>query len=311
MADRDRAHQPPPPPGRARRRPAADTQVRIRPDHRRGHADRRRLGGRGSSRSTGCSTSGCCPSPECSASGLLVPPVPALLRGDGPAAVGRARGQAPGRRGRVRHRRPAASWHRPRPSGLHAGPQGSAAVSPPELLHPVDGRSPARSARCPAAASCTPSSARWSSSPWPPLFSVPLGIAAALFLAEVGGALARPVRTIVEAMTALPDIIAGLFIYAFLILTLGLRKSGFCAGAGARGDDDADRRARLRGRAADRPGHAARGLLRARLQPVAHGAGTWCCRPPGPGWPPRSCWRWPGASARPRRSCWSPGTPRN
>lgn len=61
------------------------------------------------------------------------------------------------------------------------------------------------------------------------LFSVPLAVAAALFLAEVGGPLARPVRVIVEAMTALPDIIAGLFIYALLILTLGLPKSGFAA----------------------------------------------------------------------------------
>ena len=33
--------------------------------------------------------------------------------------------------------------------------------------------------------------------------SLPLGITAALFLAEIGGRLARPVRTIVEAMTAL------------------------------------------------------------------------------------------------------------
>jgi phosphate transport system permease protein len=62
------------------------------------------------------------------------------------------------------------------------------------------------------------------------LFSVPLALGAALFLAEVGGPLARPVRTIVEAMTALPDIIAGLFIYAFVILTLGVQKSGFAAG---------------------------------------------------------------------------------
>ena len=62
------------------------------------------------------------------------------------------------------------------------------------------------------------------------LFSVPLAVGAALFLAEVGGPLARPVRTIVEAMTALPDILAGLFIYAFAILTLGMQKSGLAAG---------------------------------------------------------------------------------
>lgn len=61
------------------------------------------------------------------------------------------------------------------------------------------------------------------------LFSVPLGVAAALFLAEVGGPLARPVRTIVEAMTALPDLIAGLFIYSLFILSLGFTKSGLMA----------------------------------------------------------------------------------
>jgi phosphate transport system permease protein len=57
--------------------------------------------------------------------------------------------------------------------------------------------------------------------------AVPLGVAAAVYLAEVGGRAARPVRTLVDAMTALPDIIAGLFILAFVVLTLGLPKCGF------------------------------------------------------------------------------------
>ena len=61
------------------------------------------------------------------------------------------------------------------------------------------------------------------------LFAVPLGITAAIFLAEIEGALARVVRTIVVAMTALPDLVAGLFIYVTLILSLGLPESGFCA----------------------------------------------------------------------------------
>jgi phosphate transport system permease protein len=60
-------------------------------------------------------------------------------------------------------------------------------------------------------------------------FAVPLAVATAVFLSEVGGALARPVRIIVEAMTALPDIIAGLFVYALFILTLGMQKSGLAA----------------------------------------------------------------------------------
>jgi phosphate transport system permease protein len=61
------------------------------------------------------------------------------------------------------------------------------------------------------------------------LFSVPLGVIAALYLTEIGGGFARIVRTIVEAMTALPDLIAGLFIYVTLVLSLGISKSGFCA----------------------------------------------------------------------------------
>ncbi len=61
------------------------------------------------------------------------------------------------------------------------------------------------------------------------LLSVPLAVATAVFLTEVGGAMARPVRIIVEAMTALPDIIAGLFVYALFILTLGMQKSGLAA----------------------------------------------------------------------------------
>jgi phosphate transport system permease protein len=62
------------------------------------------------------------------------------------------------------------------------------------------------------------------------VLAVPLGIVAAVFLAEVGGALAHPVRVIVTAMTALPEIVAALFIYATVILTLGTRQDGF-AGA--------------------------------------------------------------------------------
>lgn len=61
------------------------------------------------------------------------------------------------------------------------------------------------------------------------LFSVPLGILSALFLGEVGGAWARPVRTLIEAMTSLPDIIAGLFVLAFVIYTLGVQHSAFAA----------------------------------------------------------------------------------
>lgn len=48
--------------------------------------------------------------------------------------------------------------------------------------------------------------------------SLPLGIATAVFMTEVGGWFARTVRTVIEAMTALPDLLAGLFVYALLII---------------------------------------------------------------------------------------------
>jgi phosphate transport system permease protein len=57
--------------------------------------------------------------------------------------------------------------------------------------------------------------------------ALPLGVGAAVYMSEVGGRLARTVRTVIEAMTALPDILAGLFIYVFLIVGLGWQKDGF------------------------------------------------------------------------------------
>ncbi|NYI06280.1 phosphate ABC transporter permease PstA [Allostreptomyces psammosilenae] len=59
--------------------------------------------------------------------------------------------------------------------------------------------------------------------------TIPLGITCAVFLGEVGGRFARFVRTIAEAMTALPSIVAGLFVYALFITTLGLERSGLAA----------------------------------------------------------------------------------
>ena len=59
--------------------------------------------------------------------------------------------------------------------------------------------------------------------------TIPLGLMTAVFLNEIPGPFSRFVRTIVEAMTALPSIVAGLFIYATFILILGLGKSGMAA----------------------------------------------------------------------------------
>jgi phosphate transport system permease protein len=64
--------------------------------------------------------------------------------------------------------------------------------------------------------------------------SLPLAVAAAVYMSEVGGRGARLVRTVVEAMTALPSIVAGLFVYSVWIVYLGMPRSGL-AGALALG----------------------------------------------------------------------------
>ncbi|MFB9369442.1 phosphate ABC transporter permease PstA [Kitasatospora albolonga] len=60
--------------------------------------------------------------------------------------------------------------------------------------------------------------------------TIPVGISCAVFMSEVPGRFSRLVRTLVEAMTALPSILAGLFIYAVLVLALGFPRSGLAAG---------------------------------------------------------------------------------
>ncbi|WP_395244611.1 phosphate ABC transporter permease PstA [Agromyces sp. MMS24-K17] len=59
--------------------------------------------------------------------------------------------------------------------------------------------------------------------------TIPLGIATAVFMNEVGGRFARFVRTISDAMTALPSIVAGLFVYSAIITLITHQRSGFAA----------------------------------------------------------------------------------
>jgi phosphate transport system permease protein len=61
------------------------------------------------------------------------------------------------------------------------------------------------------------------------LLSIPLGIATAVFLSEIKGRMARPVRMIVDAMSAIPSIVAGLFIYAAFIIALHQQQTGLAA----------------------------------------------------------------------------------
>ena len=61
------------------------------------------------------------------------------------------------------------------------------------------------------------------------IITIPLGITTAVFLNEIGGRFARFVRTISDAMTALPSIVAGLFVYAAIIQLITHQRSGFAA----------------------------------------------------------------------------------
>lgn len=61
------------------------------------------------------------------------------------------------------------------------------------------------------------------------VLTVPLALACAVFLNETDSRGAGLVRTVVTAMTALPSILAGLFIFATWILILGYERSGLAA----------------------------------------------------------------------------------
>ncbi|PZQ89827.1 MAG: phosphate ABC transporter permease PtsA [Leifsonia xyli] len=59
--------------------------------------------------------------------------------------------------------------------------------------------------------------------------AIPLGLVTAVMMAEFPSPFTNIVRTVCEAMTALPSIVCGLFIYATYILIFGFDKSGFAA----------------------------------------------------------------------------------
>ena len=59
------------------------------------------------------------------------------------------------------------------------------------------------------------------------VLSVPLAILCAVFLNEIGGPLRRPIRLFVDAMSGVPSIVAGLFIYAVIVINFGF--SGLAA----------------------------------------------------------------------------------
>lgn len=61
------------------------------------------------------------------------------------------------------------------------------------------------------------------------VIGVPIAVATAVFLNEVGGRGTRMVRTVVTAMSGLPSIVAGLFIYSIFIINHWLSYSGIAA----------------------------------------------------------------------------------
>jgi phosphate transport system permease protein len=62
------------------------------------------------------------------------------------------------------------------------------------------------------------------------IFSVPMGILTALYLTEIKGRAAGLIQFLVQAMSGVPSVVAGLFIYAAIILNTPLRSSGFLGG---------------------------------------------------------------------------------
>ena len=62
------------------------------------------------------------------------------------------------------------------------------------------------------------------------VISVPLGILTALYLTEIKGPGSSFIQFIVQAMSGVPSVIAGLFVYSTIILTTPLRQSSFLGG---------------------------------------------------------------------------------
>jgi phosphate transport system permease protein len=63
------------------------------------------------------------------------------------------------------------------------------------------------------------------------LIAVPLGLLVAIYITEFGkGAFATAIRFLIDVMTGIPSIVAGLFVLSFWVLTMGQGFSGF-AGA--------------------------------------------------------------------------------
>lgn len=58
------------------------------------------------------------------------------------------------------------------------------------------------------------------------LISVPIGIGTAIYMTEIQGVGSNFIRFVVQAMSGVPSVVAGLFIYAALVLSTPIRPSG-------------------------------------------------------------------------------------
>lgn len=59
------------------------------------------------------------------------------------------------------------------------------------------------------------------------ILSVPIGILTALYLTEIRGRFSKPIRFLVQAMSGVPSIVAGLFILSAVLYTITKSTSGF------------------------------------------------------------------------------------
>jgi phosphate transport system permease protein len=59
------------------------------------------------------------------------------------------------------------------------------------------------------------------------VISVPIGILTALYLTEIRGRFTRPIEFLVQAMSGVPSIVAGLFIYAAILVPITKAVNGF------------------------------------------------------------------------------------
>ena len=61
------------------------------------------------------------------------------------------------------------------------------------------------------------------------IISFPIGLLTALYLTEIRGTLTRPIKFLVQAMSGVPSIVAGLFILSILIIPVTQEQTGLMA----------------------------------------------------------------------------------